>query len=553
MKPDAIAAVFLIPAVAAGAPATAPSPATAPAGLRITPSRETTFVRGPLLPDGTIDYAAALDGLFSKGITPRNNAAVLLVPVLGPDRIHKPRAATGVLKRLGLKSGVRGRGLYAPLSAVLAVARRRAASSGEAGALPESAMELLRQAVARPWTARQLPVAAEWLRVNDAALRLVAAASRRQRYYLPLGYEPPAGKLFDASVPRLAAFFDVGSAFVARAMQKAGSADVAGARADLLAAQRLGRLLGQGVTAGERRIALDLLRLSCHGERALLGTVTAHTTAAATLHLKALSALPPVPDLRDVYDRTERLTALDFAMLVARKSRQSGDAVAALAELIRLRKPDGEAGPTDPGAAAAVTVDWDEALRAVNRWYDQAGDALGQTNYAVRARALRALQAKWKRAAARVNLATSPVGLRKLLESGADPDGGGSRQRLSRNFGELLACLLAPESFELADRAETEAMDFDLVRLALALWISRARTGRLPARLASLVPAYLERVPPDRFTGRALIYRLLADGSGFLLYSVGPNLTDDGGRSARAGGDDVAILLRLRKQPARSP
>jgi hypothetical protein len=69
-------------------PAPAKRAAARPPGPKITISRETTFVTGPLRPDGSVDYLAAINERYSKGVTPDNNAAVPLLQVLysvGPN------------------------------------------------------------------------------------------------------------------------------------------------------------------------------------------------------------------------------------------------------------------------------------------------------------------------------------------------------------------------------------------------------------------------------------------------------------------------------------
>jgi hypothetical protein len=55
----------------------------------------------------------------------------------------------------------------------------------------------------------------------------------------------------------------------------------------------------------------------------------------------------------------------------------------------------------------------------------------------------------------------------------------------------------------------------------------RLERGRWPESLEELVPAYLRAVPLDPFDGRPLRFRRLADG--VVVYSVGPDGTDDGG------------------------
>src|SRR5262245_55897881 len=51
---------------------------------RFTISKETTYVTGPLDKDGYIDYVAALNERLRQGVTPENNANVLIWKALGP-------------------------------------------------------------------------------------------------------------------------------------------------------------------------------------------------------------------------------------------------------------------------------------------------------------------------------------------------------------------------------------------------------------------------------------------------------------------------------------
>jgi hypothetical protein len=62
----------------------------------------------------------------------------------------------------------------------------------------------------------------------------------------------------------------------------------------------------------------------------------------------------------------------------------------------------------------------------------------------------------------------------------------------------------------------------------LALRACRSEQGRVPARLDDLLTNYLSTVPQDPFAGKPLIYR--PQGTNWLLYSVGPDGVDDGGR-----------------------
>jgi hypothetical protein len=66
----------------------------------------------------------------------------------------------------------------------------------------------------------------------------------------------------------------------------------------------------------------------------------------------------------------------------------------------------------------------------------------------------------------------------------------------------------------------------DLLRTVLGLERYRQQHGRYPADLGRL-RASGWKVPVDRFSEADFVYR--PQGTRFLLYSVGPNLEDDGG------------------------
>jgi hypothetical protein len=63
---------------------------------------------------------------------------------------------------------------------------------------------------------------------------------------------------------------------------------------------------------------------------------------------------------------------------------------------------------------------------------------------------------------------------------------------------------------------------------ALAVQRFRLKTDKLPEKLADLVPEYLESVPKDPFDGNNLRYIKLE--AGFVVYSIGPDLSDDHGK-----------------------
>ena len=76
-------------------------------------------------------------------------------------------------------------------------------------------------------------------------------------------------------------------------------------------------------------------------------------------------------------------------------------------------------------------------------------------------------------------------------------------------------------------KAETATARRELLQIVLGLKAYRQRNGSYPEKLDALRTIDWP-VPLDRFSGKPFVYR--RQGDGFLLYSIGQNLKDDGGR-----------------------
>lgn len=75
---------------------------------------------------------------------------------------------------------------------------------------------------------------------------------------------------------------------------------------------------------------------------------------------------------------------------------------------------------------------------------------------------------------------------------------------------------------------ESSEAKIRLLGLDAALALHHQETGRYPAKLDELVPHPFASVPLDPFSGQPMIYRLTTNS--YLLYSLGPDQTDDGGK-----------------------
>jgi hypothetical protein len=97
------------------------------------------------------------------------------------------------------------------------------------------------------------------------------------------------------------------------------------------------------------------------------------------------------------------------------------------------------------------------------------------------------------------------------------------------------------ERYEAVDASRREVIRLLACDLAVRCFVHKH--GNPPERLEELVPEFLSTVPLDPFTDRPLIDRRRSDG--FLLYSTGPDKTDNGGVSAKSelpsAGEDLVL------------
>ncbi len=461
-----------------------------PSRVKIEVSPGTTVITAPVNPDGTVNYVAALDAEAGEGVTPENNAAIPLLKALGPGMIGQDvRAET--FRRLGMPPLAK-KGAYF-------VSWR----SWVAGNADESADEQMTKALEAPWAGKDLPAVAGWLSENAAALDKVAAAAKRPRYYVPLvsTSDPPA--VLDVLMPQLGSLREAGRALAARALNRAHRGRMDQAWADVLAVFRLGRLLSHRPGLVERLVAVGLEQTAA---AAAAGVATSGklTLAQASAMPADLDALPAAGGIVEAIDHSERFFMLDSFMMMYRGA--------------RIDEMQSDGGPAKRGRRP--DLDWNLLLRNANAWYDR-----------VVAIYRRAGPGEVRKASEEIGRMVNEVRVRgyssfklilyKLL-------GWPCRKALTQFMGDLLMSLLMPtvgRAVELDVEARTGT---DLAKVALALAAHKAEKGSWAKTLSELSPAYLKQVPVDRFTGGPLVYK--PTGGEYVLYSVGANGIDDGGR-----------------------
>ena len=476
---------------------------------KITVGKDTTYVTGPLDKDGYVDFAAALNELRGKGVTPGTNAAVAIWQALGPRPDGQPRPAD-FFKRLGMKEPPADGDYFVELGPFL---RDREAIMDKA--LVSQIMDQLSTAYRRPWTAREFPQFADWLAANEKLLDRIAEGVKRKHYYVPLvpAGGPNAGGLVGLVMGDVQRGRPLATALASRATLRLGEGKPDAAWADVMACFRLARHLARkgSLIEGLVAVAVDAI-----GQRAAAALLDRPDVTARQLvgYLSDLRSLPPMPSVAEAYEGGERLVSLDGFQSAVR----TGVGLAA------------------PGVPNNVQgLDADTLLRRANHYFDRLVKDLQKPD-------------RRKREAALDRLAADLKALSAARQKGEQPIPGETEdQGTARGVAEILINLVIPAVRRGQTAVDRSAAGHQVLQVAFALAASQRDHKCYPKQLAELTPKYLDRVPDDLFTGKPLAYH--PSETGFLLYSVGPNGKDDEGRTAGEPqpGDDIAVRVAVRK------
>ena len=130
-------------------------------------------------------------------------------------------------------------------------------------------------------------------------------------------------------------------------------------------------------------------------------------------------------------------------------------------------------------------------------------------------------------------------GLRAAAEAAAEmPSPSGTLDRLL-NPGSMLASMIMPGLRPITAQTLRAQALIDLANTACALEQWRGQQGSYPKDLAQL--ANTTPLPADQHSGKALHYRLQADGS-FRVWCIGPDLKDDQGNRGKFAAGKITSL-----------
>ncbi|NBP81741.1 hypothetical protein EBU58_13705 [bacterium] len=174
--------------------------------------------------------------------------------------------------------------------------------------------------------------------------------------------------------------------------------------------------------------------------------------------------------------------------------------------------------------AASVLVDWNVSLRMGNTWYDRLVAAAKLPTHPERQAAFDEINRDTQKMAAEVRDA------KNALYGLFAP-----RTVISRQIGNVFVALLLPAVSAAMDAENRSTTLTKLNELSFVLAAYRAKDGSYPKSLADLAIDD-DSMPKDPFNDKDFHY--VRNDDGYVIYSVGPNLRDDGGKVYYLDKDD---------------
>jgi hypothetical protein len=342
----------------------------------------------------------------------------------------------------------------------------------------------------------------KWVELNESAWQEFVAGSSKSYCYREYEYDPNAGEqkwLFSVLLPHLAATKNLARLGIWRARVQIDANQPKQAIEDCLAIARCGsHWQGKG-TLIEQLVGLAISGLAC-GE--ILNIVEAKSFSATDLkHLQQqlLQIYPQGYPLMNM--EGERLCLMDVVQhifteggpggghMVPYKLGSLGDITTGYEEESVVRLPFYT-------AAAMVHAGRDETIAKGNEIYDRLEKHAKMSPYERRI---------------------------------SDPNGIDAMILALPKYRFFLLQMLMPALDRASDIAYWGRAHYQATVTVLALQQWRLEKNEYPAKLDELVTAgYLRELPMDPYTDKPLVYKKTDDN--FILYSIGPNFKDDGGK-----------------------
>jgi hypothetical protein len=519
---------------------------TSQQGEAIRIGKDTTVLSEPLRGDGTIDYVRAINARQSDGVTPQNNAAIPLIQAVGPDIYPEP-ARPAAFEQLGVEVPPAKGNYIVDWSACVWDHEFKAGHldvmpTAKFDEFPSPDPEMLKldsTASTRLWTDKDYPLLAQCILANERPLALIVEASRRPGMFLPIETSVQDGRMFDLVMPVYAGVRGAGRLLLARATNKAGNGDIDGAMDDVLACHRLATQISQCYTMIEKLVGYFMDREASQAGMTILRSGKVNQAQARRM-LTELQAVAPLESPMITQTQGERYVALDMAAVLATQGFER--TIEHIANRTNMSVYSGQPAVQEKLtlAKAETSVNWNDVLIRVNAMYDRYIPACQQQTYAQRQKAIKAVDAEVEKIQRRmgINQGLVPYEFAHKKTIYKDYMSAIRKKDVANGIIAVVGASLG-RPMELWCAMSTRRQ---LVEVGWALEIFKAGNGKYPSELAELTPAILKQVPIDVFADKPLIYKQI--GSGYLLYSIGCDMKDDGGKDDGMSGDgDIALKM----------
>jgi len=489
---------------------------------KVTISKETTYFTEPLRPDGGIDYVAAFNQRYLKGVTPENNAAVAFWRAVGPKNIDK-EIRKRYFEMLGI-AALPEEGVYFVDEGILPIWEEAKKQPDQGEAFTKQFYQQYDAATKAPWSKNDYPLWAEFLKRNEKPLQIFVDGMKRPRLYFPLvPYDDAPILMGCADSASHSAARAAMRLLTIRATLQLYEDNTSDAWQDIMTLYRLGRLESRQPSAVNLLVGYS----AQHNASNAVMVLSQHkglTASQAKECLKQLQDLPPMRPYWEICNELERCCWIELLMALV----DTRDTFS-FSMIDRESLPNNNPKSTRRMMAikqlvAKQNTDCTELLLRYNAWRNRLVEVC---------RCPTGVEAFEKLAMLETTAKHDAKHVADLVLSGKPIPGSDMSPKEKAQHIVALATLAAQVNMTISvvqcEKENQTRENMALVTLALAGYRADHQ-GRYPKTLAELMPAYIDTLPKDLFTGDNLHYQ--TENGGYRLYSVGRNGKDDGGHNS---------------------
>lgn len=506
---------------------------------KIVVSKETTHITTPLAADGYPDYYGVIVADRKQGVMPENNGAIPFVRTFWSEMSVDMTAEYKFwfLKELGIEEPLLEDSLTpidtpANRRSALMVLRKHLKKPKPSAGLPftkeqqedidyffngpiEEVMNDDRvkdlfygcEPVERPWTEKELPFLAKWIKENEAELDRLVEAAEGKDWYMPFG---PAkeNRQFIGYSTWFGITRDATRKLQTRSMYYLGTKQYDKAARDALAIVRLAnKIASKGSFLSDKFVAIAISSIGCHQVKGVVSDPDVSLSVLKYMQ-QELEVAKFQCNLFRCFDIGER-----YMILNATLGDDRNDLFTQPFHVDEVTESEKIAIFT----AERLSVDWNQFLRIQNDCYDKLAAIYTLPTYTQQCAASDAFKN---------NLMKQHVSFEQVKDIYYLNSAYSRGVALGKYYLSQYA-----NSNSLITAHFRNANDRKFCRLAVALAIHQAQHDKYPESLDELAPKILAELPIGAFSEKPFRYRRLVDKNkeGYLLYSLGVNGVDDGG------------------------